>query len=138
MNDLARRQLGCGVVAEDPVFWITCPRCAGTPGARGGCATCDGEGIVGRYECPRPMARKYGPFLTAFDILRQYGLWPNAGGLEDQDVLFVDAVQVASSELAAIEREEAEEARRKSQTPAVTFNGGGPTRKFSGGFRPEG
>lgn len=62
-----------------------------------------------RYRCPaasgtnEPVVQSY---MEAYYALDRFGIWPRAGGLEDQDAAFVDAVRLIDAERGMIKQGE--------------------------------
>ena len=50
--------------------------------------------------------------MAAYMVLQKYGTWPAGGASEDQAAWFMDAVAIADSERARIQKEE-DDARRR-------------------------
>lgn len=100
-----RRLFGCDERAPEP-WYIDCPLCVG------GCEECN-EGELYFYRCPsHEMTGEEFKIIGTWNLLREHGTWPVAGGLDDQANWFVEAVQFLNQEAAAYKAREMERMKR--------------------------
>lgn len=98
----ARERWGCdGPSTEGVLFEFDCVRCGGGDPA---CTRCSGTGQEQATRCPNAVAT--GTSLRVLDYvdMMEVGVFPVAGGWEDQSATFTRAVRFAASERAKIER----------------------------------
>lgn len=98
----ARERWGCdGPSTEGTLFEYDCVRCAGQDP---GCTRCAGTGIEkatrGAFSVIRPISIRV---LDYVDLM-EAGIFPVAGGWEEQSATFTRAVRFAANERAKIER----------------------------------
>ncbi|MEM7166037.1 MAG: hypothetical protein AAF581_11255 [Planctomycetota bacterium] len=87
----------------DPIEGIPCEECSGVDAEH--CKVCLGTGFFTLYRCPNSVVPNWArSLLRLIYIAREGGPWPEAGGLLDQTAAFVDAYDIAVSELSKLDQ----------------------------------
>lgn len=117
-----REEWGCDTETPEAQFLIPCVHCAG--GGRPECPVCEGTGEEEVHRCPHAIVEEW-----ANEYLLLHRAWPKAllqpGGIGDQPAVYVDAMWALDVAKGRIEREAAEEAKRRAERPPAPGAPGG-------------
>ena len=91
-----KKEYGCIDKAPNPVFEIDCVRCNGSNEE---CEVCKGSGKEAFYHCPVKIVTKKTVEVIKFYKHYKNGYLPVAGGINDQSITFLKAVDILDREI---------------------------------------